>query len=516
MSLSQTVNYVIRGVYRDSVQLMEVSERVKRLPGVLDAAVVMGTAANKESLKPLDLLTVEGEQAGPNDIIVALKVSESPEQIIEEVKKILFETKKAAARHLSFEDAIKTHPDIKYASISTPGKYVEGIALEMLRHGVNLFVFSDHVPVETEVLLKREAVSRDLLVMGPEAGTAIVSKVGFGFANKVAEGPVGVVASAGSGIQEFVTLLDHYGLGISHAIGVGARDLSRKVGGIMTRKALKTLDEDPKTLIIALIAKQSDIDVFREILEGEKFSKPLVTCLLGHETKISEYPQASTLHGLFLKAASALSRQVYQKALDALFRDVKALTGLVRRETGFPRAFYSGGTLATETAYVWTKAGLKVYSNLGSSWTQQLPSSYVSVESTVVDYGSEEFTEGRPHPIIDPTLRNKRIIAELNSPDTCCVAMDLIIGYGAPDNIIQKIFGEIGETVLRHRNKPFVIRLVGTDKDVQYGQTHVLAKHGVITAPSNALAAAFSAACALGDPSAIDGLVNSLIVEVKL
>lgn len=495
---------------------MEVSERVKRLPGVVDAAVVMGTAANKESLKPMDLLTAEGEQAGPNDIIVALKTSANPDQIFEEVKNILFETKKAAARYLSFEDAFKAHPDVKYASISIPGKYVEGLALEMLRHGVNLFVFSDHVPVETEVLLKKEAVSRDLLVMGPEAGTAIVSGIGFGFANKVAQGPVGVVASAGSGIQEFVTLLDHYGLGISHAIGVGARDLSAKVGGIMTKKALQTLDGDEKTKIIALIAKQSDIDVVKEILEGEKFSKPLVTCLLGHDTKISDYPQSSTLHGLFLKAASALSKQLYQKALDALLKDVKTLTGIVRKEPGYPRAFYSGGTLATETAYVWTKAGLKVYTNLGSSWTQQLPSPYVSIESTVVDYGSEEFTEGRPHPIIDPTLRNKRIIAELNSPDTCCIAMDLIIGYGAPDNIIQRIFDEIGETVLKHRNKPFVIRLVGTDKDVQYGQTQVLAKHGVITAPSNALAAAFSAACALGDSSVVDELANSLIAEVKL
>ncbi|MCS7133510.1 MAG: hypothetical protein NZ921_01745, partial [Candidatus Caldarchaeum sp.] len=245
------MNFVIRGLYRDSVQLMEVTERVKRLEGVLDAAVVMGTAANKESLVPMGLLTSEGEKAGPNDIIIALKATANVEQLLEQVKKIIFEIKTTTARFANIDDAMKMHPDIRYASISIPGKYVEEVALNLLQHGVNLFIFSDHVPIETEVLLKKQAASRDLLVMGPEAGTAIVSGIGFGFANKVASGNIGVVASAGSGIQEFVTLLDRYDMGISHAIGVGARDLSRDVGGIMTRKALQTLNNDEKTKIIA-------------------------------------------------------------------------------------------------------------------------------------------------------------------------------------------------------------------------------------------------------------------------
>ncbi|MCS6783765.1 MAG: hypothetical protein NZ581_01015 [Candidatus Caldarchaeum sp.] len=510
------MNFVIRGLYRDSVQLMEVTERVKRLEGVLDAAVVMGTAANKESLVPMGLLTSEGEKAGPNDIIIALKATANVEQLLEQVKKIIFEIKTTTARFANIDDAMKMHPDIRYASISIPGKYVEEVALNLLQHGVNLFIFSDHVPIETEVLLKKQAASRDLLVMGPEAGTAIVSGIGFGFANKVASGNIGVVASAGSGIQEFVTLLDRYDMGISHAIGVGARDLSRDVGGIMTRKALQTLNNDEKTKIIALIAKQSDIAVVREILEEEKLSKPLVLSLLGYEEKVSDYPQSPTLHGLFLHAAHALSKTMYEKAFGALKKEVERLKTLVIRRDGYPRAFYSGGTLATETAYLWAKAGLKVYTNLNFPRAEKIDNPYTSVQATVIDYGSEEFTEGRPHPIIDPTLRNKRIISELNSNEASCIAMDLIIGYGAPDNIIAKIFDEIGDAIVKNRDKRFVIRLVGTNKDHQWGQTNLLDKFGVVTTASNALAAMFSAACGLGEPAVLEKLAEELSVEVKI
>lgn len=511
MGSAEVSNFVIRGLYRDSVQLMEVSERVKRLPGVVEAVVVMGTAANKESLKSLMLLTPEGEKAGPNDLIVALKTTGNAEEIFMLVKKILFETRTTATSYSSIEEAVKSHQEIKYASISIPGKYVGDVAFKLIDYGVNLFVFSDHVPVDTEVELKKHAAAKNLLVMGPEAGTAIVSGVAFGFANNVAKGPVGVVASAGSGIQEFITLLDGYGIGISHAIGVGARDLSRDVDGIMTRKALQILDKDENTKLITLIAKQSDIAVVKHLLETEKVSKPLLLCLLGYPEPVSTYPQVSTLHGLALKTASYLSRSKLEEAMKSLMHEVRRLRALVSKANGFPRAFYSGGTLATETAFIWAEAGLKVYSNLSIRSAERLQNPYESVGATVIDYGSEEFTEGRPHPIIDPTLRNKRIITELNSPETCCIAWDLIIGYGAPDNIISRIFDEIGESILKNRNKKMVVRVVGTPRDFQWEQTMILANYSVIVPQSNALAAVFSAACGLGDPSVVETLTSELV-----
>ncbi|MDW8084157.1 MAG: hypothetical protein RMI49_03030 [Candidatus Caldarchaeum sp.] len=506
------LNHVIRGVYRDSVQLMEVTERIKRIKGVADAAVVMGTQANKESLKPLGLLIEEGERAGPNDIIIALKTTASPEEVLAEAKRILFEVRAPAARYLSLEDALRANPDITYASISIPGKYVEEVAFKLLDKGVHLFVFSDHVPVETEIALKKRAAERNLLVMGPEAGTAIVSGVGFGFANNVSRGNVGVVASAGSGIQEFVTLLDHYGIGVSHAIGVGARDLTKQVGGIMTRKALQALDDDDQTKIITLIAKQSDIEIVKEILETEKISKPLMLSLLGHPDQIMDYPQAPTLHGLAVRVASAVSAQKREEVLKTLEKEVEKLKGLVGDGGGYPRGFYSGGTLATETAYIWTRAGLTVYTNLNTPWTRKIANPYTSMQATIIDYGSEEFTEGRPHPIIDPTLRNRRVASELSQSETNSVVMDLIIGYGAPDNIVEKTFEQIGEAIVKNRDKKTVLRLVGTRKDSQWEQTKLLEQYGVVSTHSNALAAAFTAACSLGESFVLEKLVDEHIV----
>ncbi|MEM2000847.1 MAG: hypothetical protein QXQ48_05915 [Nitrososphaerota archaeon] len=514
MSQPRVVNYVIRGLYRDSVQLMEVTDKVKRLPGVVDAAVLMGTTANKDSLKPLMLLTPEGEKAGPNDLIVILKATGNVDEIFEQVKKILFEVKTPTTSYSNIDEAVKIHQDIKYASISIPGKYVGDVAFKLIDYGINLFIFSDHVPIETEVELKKYAASKGLLVMGSEAGTAIISGVGFGFANKVEKGHVGIVASSGSGIQEFVSLLDSYGIGVSHAIGVGARDLTRKVGGIMTRKALQLLENDVQTKVVVLIAKQSDVEVVREILEQE-FSKPLIVCLLGHPRQVSQHPQSPTLHGLALQVVSTFSQAKREEAVKNLQREVRRLKELVACEGGFPRAFYSGGSLAVETAYVWNSVGLTVHTNLSVPWATKLENPYITIKSTVIDYGSEEFTEGRPHPIIDHTLRNKRIVSELNSPETNSVVMDLIIGYGAPDNVVEKVFEEIGGPILKNRDKKMVVRLVGTDKDPQWSQTTILDKYGVVRPQSNTLAAAFTAACGLNDPSIMDTLAEELVLEVR-
>lgn len=515
MAVYKVANLVVSGVYRDSVQLMEVSESIKRLKGVVDAAVVMGTVSNKESLKPLGLLTSEGEKAGPNDIIIAVKAAGNIEEILETSKKLLFETHVTAPKYISIEEALNANPDVKFASISIPGGYVEEVAVKLIEGNVNLFIFSDHVPIETEVSLKRKASSRDLLVMGPEAGTAFIAGVGFGFANNVLRGNVGVVASAGSGIQEFVTLLDRYGIGVSHAIGVGARDLSEKVGGIMAQRALRLLNGDSDTKFIAFIAKHSDINVVKRILEEEKISKPLALCLLGVSQPITDQPQSHTLHGLVMHIASQLSRGKRDEMINSLLREADTLKKMVSHEPGFPRGFYSGGTLATETAYVWNKAGLEIYSNIGLSWIRKLDNPYTSIGATIVDYGSEEFTEGRPHPIIDPTLRNRRIVTELESDSTNSIAMDLIIGYGAPDNIVSKVFDEIGEAVLKNRKKRLAVRVVGTDKDYQWPQVSGIEKFGVLTSSSNAMAAVFTAACGKNDPSLVDFLISELILEVE-
>jgi FdrA protein len=498
-------NIVLRGLYRDSVQLMEATEALKKLRGVVDAAVYMGTESNKEMMRERGLLTGEGLSAGPNDIVIAVAAEGDVEPILAAGRQIVVGGKRPADR-VTLEQALNM--DLEFASISIPGRHVRRLAFPLLEKGVNMFIFSDHVPLDVEVELKRRASEKGLLVLGPEAGTAIVDGYGFGFANIVRKGPVGIVGSAGSGIQEVTSLLDAYGVGISHALGVGGRDLSEDVGGLMTAEALKRLERDPETKVIALVAKQSDEKTVEKILENMRLTKPLYLTLLGmHSSKVAGFQNIPTLHGLVLTLCKETNMEAYEEAVRSLEEEVEVLEKAVEK-TGEPRGFYCGGTLATETAFIWKWLGMDVSSNIGVGWVRRIADNTRSQGPTIVDFGSEEFTEGRPHPIIDPTLRNQRVVQELNSGGAGIAVMDLIIGYGAPDNVVEKTVQQLTGV----RSGRITLHVVGTPKDPQWGSLEQLSKLPAITARSNALAAAFAAASWLGDAKIISRVVKQMVV----
>ncbi len=509
MTAGKVVNIIVKGLYRDSVQLMELTERVKKLEGVHDAAILMASRGNKDFLRSVGLLTAEGELADSEDVLVALKAEADLDRIIGRVREMLYEGGGPTASLKTLEAAIREGAD--FAAISIPGRYVADIASKILEGGINLFIFSDHVPVEVEVSLKKLARIRGFVVLGPEAGTAIVDGVGFGFANKVLRGPVGIVASAGTGIQELTTLLDAMGIGVSHALGVGGRDLTGEVGGIMSEECLKILEKDSETKVIALLAKQSDRDAVRKVLENIRPKKPIFLTLLGEgRSTLNDIPNIPTIHGLALKICSHLSPTEYRRQSELLREEAGRLRKAIT-SGGHPRGFYCGGTLATETAYIWRWTGLRVYTNMKLPWAYSLRDSQTSQYATVVDYGDEEFTEGRPHPIIDPTLRNQRIISELNSEDTSAIAMDLIIGYGPPENIIERTVKQIGEAVKSHPEKRVVVRVVGTPSDSQWSQLNLLEKLPILRPISNALAAAITAATAHGEGDVINNVLQELV-----
>ena len=118
--------------------------------------------------------------------------------------------------------------------------------------------------------------------MGPDCGTAIIDGVGLGFANAVRRGPVGVVGASGTGIQEVTCLLDAAGVGISHAVGVGGRDLSPDVGGVMTLRALDLLAADDTTERLVVISKPPDPQVARRVAGAAAATgKPVILAFPG-------------------------------------------------------------------------------------------------------------------------------------------------------------------------------------------------------------------------------------------
>lgn len=506
-------NEVLKGVYRDSVELMQVTERLKAMPGVLDAAVVSGTDLNKRVLREAGLLAPEGERAGPNDLVIAVRALEGAERLIGLAKEMLEDLgRRRPGRYRSVEEALASNPDVKLAVISVPGRYVEGLARELIERGVNLFVFSDHVPLEVEIDLKRRALERGLLVMGPDAGTSILNGVGLGFANRVRRGPIGLVGSTGSGLQEVATLLDDMGLGITSAIGVGGRDLTDQVGGMMTLQALRMLDEDPETEAIAVISKRPGPAAVRRLIgavRGE-IKKPVVLCMLGLDADdLGGLRNAPSLTALALELARVVDGSAAQRQLDrmAVFleqvREGRGVGG------GFIRGLYCGGTLATETIELLCRAGLNVRANVDHRCAEPVGDPRTATGHAVIDYGAEEFTEGRPHPIIDPSLRNNRASEELRRNDVGSVVIDVVAGTGAPTDLIGRTLRALSvEGPLAGK---LVIRYVGTSSDVQSTDLPALKASGALLAPSNATAALAAVHTVTGQPELVERLFKMYV-----
>lgn len=278
-----------RNFHRDSVQLLHLSEEAKKIDGIKDAAVVMGTKTNKEILTKLALLTADGGAALENDMILAVMAeSESDLQKgLEQIEEIILRPPETKGRnYYSVDAALQALPDANLAIVSIPGEYAREHVLRLLDKGISVHLFSDHVPPEHELELKKYAQSKGLLVMGPGAGTALIGGKAVAFANVIKRGKVGIVAAAGTGLQEVSVLLSQAGLGVSQGLGTGGGDVKSTIGGIMMLQSIDALERDPGTDTIVVVSKPPDADVTRRMLEhiAHHAKKQYVTCFLGPES----------------------------------------------------------------------------------------------------------------------------------------------------------------------------------------------------------------------------------------
>src|SRR5262249_53278144 len=215
---------VRRNSYFDSIDLMRVAEQARQLGGVADVAVVMGTAPGRAMLAEAGMWPSEAPEGGPSDLLIAVRAAteaagERALASVEELLQASRTTEHAAAEVLprTTAAAARRSATATVALVAVPGPYAAVEAHQALSSGLHVFLFSDGVPLDDEIALKRRGRTRGLLVMGPECGTAIVNGVGLGFANRVRRGPIGVVGASGTGIQELTTVIHRLGAGVSHA-----------------------------------------------------------------------------------------------------------------------------------------------------------------------------------------------------------------------------------------------------------------------------------------------------------
>lgn len=481
---------VRRGYYLDSVALMRLSRAIAGMDGVLEAALMMGSPSNLAIMRAAALITPECD-ARPNDLVVALRASDKTKAAAALQAALAgLEQPKAAGGGAevwsprSIAAAVGAMPLANFALISVPGDFAAAEARKALRRGLNVMMFSDNVTIEDELSLKQEACELGLLMMGPDCGTAIINGAPLAFANRVRPGNIGIIGASGTGTQEISCLVSEAGGGISHAIGVGGRDLKREIGGITTLMAMDLLDADPGTNLVVLISKPPHPDVARKVIERLAASpKPYVVCFLGAE--VLKLPnnarQASNLH----EAAELALRQPIGRDFNVA---VAARTASGRRRAGRVEGLFSGGTLAAEAQLVLRRAGRRVVSNVPVLGAFQLGQGDES-HDRVIDLGDDEYTRGRPHPMIDPTIRDDMLVAALRSSAVGAVLVDLVIGFGAHSDPAGHLVAVVATA---GKDRPPVISSVTGSKDDPQGrerQIAALEAAGIVVAPSNAQAA---------------------------
>ena len=482
--MSFVLNEVRRATYFDSIVLMRVSRQIAALPGVEEAGLIIGTPANKSILRDAGILGAQGDGAEASDLILALRATDeiSGQAALAEAKRLLDQpsgliTGPTLETFRTIRAAVQKMPDANLALISVPGDFAAAEARKALALGLHVMIFSDNVAIKDEVAIKREARDLGLFVMGPDCGTAIIGGVPLGFANVVPRGNIGIIGASGTGIQEVSCLIARAGRGISHAIGTGGRDLKEEVGAITTLMAIDALDADVGTDHIVLVSKPPAAAVARLVLDRVATSaKPFTICFLGAE-------------GLKLPAnarAAATLRAAAEIAVGGLPATSLSKTPLGPLRGKRVRGLFAGGTLCTETQIVFRNAGLSVMSNVpapGASAITGAQDTYV-----MIDLGADEFTRGRPHPMLEPMVRDVPLAEALGDPEVGIILLDVVLGYGGhPDPA-----GHLAGVLAGRRDGPLIIASVtGTEGDPQprTAQVQKLTEVGVIVAGSNADAA---------------------------
>ncbi|AMS06142.1 acyl-CoA synthetase FdrA [Acidipropionibacterium acidipropionici] len=448
--------------YQDSVALMVLSRAVSDLPGVTKASAMMGTPANRAILADTGFDSPELATATPADLVIGIDAvdEQSCADAAARADELLADQGSAVSgastsRVHSLARARTLLPDANLALVSVPGVHAAAEAHRLLDAGLNVMLFSDNVSLDDEVALKSRADELGLLVMGPDCGTAAFAGVPLAFGNVCAPGSIGVVGASGTGTQEIMTQVDRLGAGISHAIGLGGRDLSAPVGGRTALAALQALDADPATDVIVLVSKPPAPQVRARVEEvAQQLSTPVVTMFLGARAtgRDGNITAASTL-------ADAAARAVELAGVASFTRPDPEKAGLV--------GLFTGGTLADE-------AGVIVSEELGLDVALNSTGPGVVLDAAphrIIDLGDDVYTQGRPHPMIDPALRAEKITEALAEPSTAVLLLDVVIGHGsAPDPagaIAEPIREGLEKAAAQGRQVRVVASVCGTSRDEQ-------------------------------------------------
>ena len=502
---------LIEGTFQDSVTLMVVSRDLSALPNVNRVSVMMGTPANKAVYRETGLWHAALEQATPNDLCIVIDSDDTDPDVASGMATQVQERLQEQARSKrqagypvvrTWRRARQLMPEANLALISLAGHYVLGPTRQALQDGCHVMLFSDNVSLADELELKTLARSKGLLVMGPDCGTAIINKVPLAFANRIPEGPIAIVGAAGTGIQEISTQIASRGGGITHALGLGGRDLSEQVGGISALTALGFVAADPASRVLAFVSKPPAAAVKTRVLEEMlKLGKPTVVLFLGERP--ARRQQGNVHFAQTLDEVAALAVEIAE--IDAHVRELPAVSG-----QGIC-GLYTGGTLAAEAAFLLAESlGLEMDKAHDEGFMMR------TAQHRVIDLGDDVYTRGRPHPMIDPSLRSEMIRKLAQEPAVGVLMLDVVLGFGAHIDPASEVAQAVADMRAARGATPIVViaTMTGTRDDPQDlgEQAQKLESAGIVVAPS-VRSAVLLATQAIAIPVSASGKPPALLAD---
>ncbi len=269
------------------------------------------------------------------------------------------------------------------------------------------------------------------------------------------------------------------------------------------RAALQALAQDPDTRVLVLIAKPPAASVAARLTqEAAQTGKPCVLAFVGDTVLPNDSGgvyTATTLEEAAL-IAGALAQDAPlptgKPALPApLTAVLQAARTALRPGQRLVQALYCGGTLAYEALGLLRGALGTVGSNLDHTLVAAQEAAHV-----VLDLGAEEFTQGRPHPMIDPSIRRQYLLAAARNPAVAVVLCDVILGWGAhpdPAGALAAVWQEAQAAAqAAGRTLVGIVHVCGAPDDPQGFelQCQVLRDRGMILVDSNAQAVRLAAA----------------------
>ncbi len=506
---------VFPNLYKDSVSLMQLGAKLRTRDGIAEASCIMATPSNLAQLQDADLsidvavapsdllVVVRGEPAACDDAIAAAATLLQSRAVAGDGDAHAFRLPLT-----SIALGLGQAADADLALISVPGDYAAAEARKALALGLHVMLFSDNVSIADERTIKTYARERDLLVMGPDCGTAIVNGIPLGFANVVRRGDIGLVAASGTGLQEVTCRIHNAGGGISQALGTGGRDLKDDIGGITMLQGLRALADDPRTRVIVLISKPPAAAIARKILDvAAAAGKPVVVHFLGaapDSVRGSGLVAATSLqHAGDVAVALASGKAPPADSAEPTCAQLAAVAEAAARmapSQRFVRGLFTGGTFCYEAQLAFRGHDLPCRSNAPAEGV--LPLDGTTGSHTFIDMGDDDYTRGRPHPMIDPSLRNAAIAKDAADPTTAAILVDVVLGYGSHADPAHGLAAALAEGAhdarAGGRTLALIAHVCGTDGDPQdlAAQIRQLEAAGAIVASSNYQAAALAAALA--------------------